>query len=248
MFDLNAMLPWLIVVFVIMFSIPLMIMLVDFLLVIFQRRKKSFIERADDAHVALYKKRKKVAKQNLKDTRLRFLVTLGDEDYYDNGRYGRIKGIIWKNQIVELFVQTRKLQPAMWIKVAKELVRDSLGRNLRVKCNGFEPIGNFAKPLYTRDVIGKVIKVKRWVMQPNPGGYKEVEEDMKLTDYYDQLALENEEYLMTSEKSVEAEEQKVHAMIDAVDTKRRADEMIHRPDFAPQVPGQPPEGKQYDQD
>ena len=84
MFDLNGMLPWLIIVFVIMFSIPLMIMLVDFLLVIFQRRKKSFIERADDAHVALYKKRKKVAKQNLKDTRLRFLVTLGDEDYYED--------------------------------------------------------------------------------------------------------------------------------------------------------------------
>ena len=246
--DFNSMLPWIIVIVLVVMFIPMIIMLIDFLIVIFQRRKKSFIERADDAHVALYKKRKKVAKQNLKDTRLRFLVTLGDEDYYDNGRYGRIKGIIWKNQIVELFVQTRKLQPAMWIKVAKELVRDSLGRNLRVKCNGFEPLGNFAKPLYTRDVVGKIITVKKWVLQPNPGEYKEEELRIKLSDYYDQLVLENEEYLMTSEKSVEAEEQKVHAMIDAVDTKRRADEMIHRPDFAPQVAGQPQEGPQYDKD
>lgn len=65
--------------------------------------------------------------------------------------------------------------------------------------------------------------------------------------YFDQLILDYEAYLMTLEKAVEAEEQKVHAMIDAVDVRRHADTMIQRPDHAPKTAGEPDEGKEYDE-
>ena len=71
---------------------------------------------------------------------------------------------------------------------------------------------------------------------------------MAETDYarLDLLVMDHEEYLLTVEKSIETEEQKVHALIDAVDTKRRAEGMIKRPDYAPTVEGPSEEGPQYD--
>jgi hypothetical protein len=65
--------------------------------------------------------------------------------------------------------------------------------------------------------------------------------------YYDTLILDYEEYLMTLEKAVEANEQSVHAMIDAVDVQRHADTLIQRPDYAPKTTGEAEEGKQYDE-
>lgn len=247
-FDFMALLPWVIVIMIFVMAIPALVFFVDWLMVIFQRKKKSFIERADDAHVAVYRKRRKAGIKNLRDTRLRYLVTLGDDDYYDNGKAGKIKAIFWRNEIVEVFLSTRKLRPWVWIKIPKEMVRDALGRNLRVKCNGFEPIGNFSAPIPTREVIGKKISVNRWVMEPATGQMKQVQEDISLTVYYRHLVLEDEEYQMTEEKAVEAEEQKVHAMVDALDTKKKADSMITRPDYAPAVPGTPQEGPQYDRE
>jgi hypothetical protein len=248
MFDLTGLLPWIIIIFLVVMFVPMVIMLVDWLIVVFQRKKKSFIERADDAHVAVYRKRRKAGIKNLRDTRLRYLVTLGDEDYYDNGRAGKIKSIFWRNEIIEVFLSTKKLRPWGWYKIPKEMVRDALGRNLRVKCNGFEPIGNFMAAIPTREVIGKSVNVKRLVMEPVTGQMKQVEETIPLTVYYRHLVMEDEEYQMCEEKSVEAEEQKVHAMVDALDTKRKAESMITRPDFAPVVPGTPQEGPQYDRE
>jgi len=235
--DIGSMLPLLIVgmiiIFVWMAFAPEIMLLLNWIL----QRKKSFIERADDAHVALFRKRKKVAKHNVRDLALRRVIALGDQNYYDTDM-GRACGIIWKNEICEVFVQARRLRPWGWALVPKELVRDVLGRNLRIKCNGFEPIGNYLKPIYTRDIIGQSVKI----VMPNPG-----EVMIPLSMYYDTLILDYEEYLMTLEKAVEANEQSVHAMIDAVDVQRHADTLIQRPDYAPKAPGQEEEGKQYDE-
>lgn len=200
-------------------------------------RSKSFIERADDAHVALLRKRKKTAKYNVKDLALKRMIALGDDDYYDTD-LGRVRGIIWKNEICEVFVQPKKLRPWGWALIPKEEVRDCLGRNLRVKCNGLEPIGNYLKPIPTRETLNTKVEID----VGNPGKIS-----VPLSWYYDQLILDHEAYLMTLEKAVEAEEQKVHAMIDAVDVKHHADTLIQRPDYAPKTPGEPEEGKQYDE-
>jgi len=245
--DFNGLIIIVVYVFIAIAVLAFIMPVIEIIIWWIRNKKKSFIERADDAHVALYRKRKKMSVENIKDTRIRKLVLLGDEDFYDSSNYGRVRGIYWKNEIVECFVQTRKLRPWVWTKIPKELVRDALSTCLRVEANGFEPLGNFAKPLYTKSVRGKTIKVKRKVVLPNPGEVW-IEEELPLSVYYDSLVLGHEEYLMLVEKSVEAEEQKVHAMIDAVDTKRRADALITRPDYAPAVPGAAEEGPQYDKE
>lgn len=237
--DMNQLLMIVVYVFIAAMAFAFFSPVIQFLIDFFGGKKKSFIEQADDAHVALYRKRKKASVENVKDTRLKYLVFLGDEDYYDNARFGRIRGAYWKNEIVELFVQTRKLRPWLWIKIPRELVRDALGRNLRVEGNGVEPLGNFFKIIPTKSVRNKLVEV----LLPNPGKVS-----MTMSEYYDHLVLGHEALLLTHEKAIEAEEQKVHAMIDAVDTKRKADVMIKRPDYAPQVPGTPEEGTQYDQE
>ena len=233
-----------VLIFAVMFS--MLLPLIDLMLLLWSRKKKSWVERADDAHVALYRKRRKIGAQNVRETQLRYLVFLGDEDFYDAPRYGKLKGVYWKPEIVECFIQTKRLRPWQWVKIPKELVRDALGRNLRVKGNGLEPLGNFLKPVYTRDVFGKTVTIKRKIVLPNPGETI-IEEEIPLNVYYDYLVLDHEEYLLTVEKSIETEEQKCHALIDAVDTKRRAESMIRRPDYAPSVEGPAEEGPQYDQ-
>lgn len=236
-FDIGGLMPLLIIAMILIFVYaafePLIIGFVNWLL----HRSKSFIERVDDAHVALFKKRKKMAKHNIRDLALRRVIALGDDDYYDTD-LGKACGIIWKNEMAEVFIQQRKLRPWGWALVPKEEIRDCLGRNLRIKCNGLEPIGNYLKPIPTRETLNTKVKVN----VGNPGVI-----EIPLSWYYDELILDYEAYLMTLEKAVEAEEQKVHAMIDAVDVKRHADTMIQRPDYAPKTPGEPEEGKQYDE-
>jgi len=201
------------------------------------RKKKSWIESANDAHIALFRKRRKIAKENIKSLDVRRVLFLGDEDYYDND-YGRVKGIIWKNEIVEGFFQFRRFRPWKWSHIPKELVRDPLARVLRIKCNGLEPIGNFYKPIYTRDVMSGF----KEFTNVNPGTVK-----LSLRRYYDALILDHEKYLMTLEKTIELEEQKANAQIDAVDVQREAGDMVERKDYAPMIPGTPEEGKQYEQ-
>lgn len=230
---LTWLIPLIIGLMVIMIALPFLIMFIQWVV----HRKKSFIEQADDAHVALYRKRKKIARENLRHTYLRFLVNLGDEDYHDSGRYARVRGLLWKNEIVEFFQQPRRLRPWLWSKAPKELVRDALGRNLRIECNGWEPVGNFYKPIYTKRVRDKTVTVK----MANPGEVK-----LSQAQYYDMLILEHEEWILKLEKSVEAEEQAVHAMIDAVDVKRKAEGVVKRPDYAPATPGPQEEGEQYE--
>jgi len=234
--DFAQLMPLMIVAMIIMFIWTAFGPEISVILAWILQRKKSFIERADDAHVALYRKRKKMARHNIRDLALRRVVALGDDNYYDTDM-GKAGGIIWKNEVCEIFIQPRRLRPWGWMICPKELVRDVLGRNLRIKCNGAEPIGNYLKPIYTHDIRDTTVKI----VVPNPG-----EIEMPLSTYYDALILDYEEYLMTLEKAVEANEQSVHAMIDAVDVQRHADAVISRPDYAPKTPGNEAEGKQYD--
>lgn len=235
----GQLLMWMIIlvvaVMVLVAAGPYLMALIDFLL----RRKKNFIEEADDAHVALYRKRKKIAAINLKHTLLKFVVNLGDEDYHESGRYSRIRGLTWKGEIIEFFQQPRRFRPWLWSMAPRELVRDALGRNLRIKCNGWEPVGNIYKPIYTKDIRDKKVKI----VSSNPGTF-----EISLAQWYDMLLLDNEEWILKLEKSIEAEEQAVHAMIDAVDTKRRAEGLIKRPDYAPMTPGEPERGDQYERE
>jgi len=235
---MNALMPMLLILVVVMIIISVCLPLFDFLAPILARRKKkSWVENANDAHIALFRKRRKIAKENIRDLDVKRVLFLGDEDYYDND-YGRVKGLIWKNEIVEGFFQFRRFRPWKWSHLPKELVRDPLAKVLRIKCNGLEPIGNFYKPIYTKDVMSGF----KEFTTINPGTV-----ELPLRKYYDALILDHEKYLMTLEKSIELEEQKANAQIDAVDVQREAGQMVERKDYAPMVPGTPEEGKQYEQ-
>ena len=236
--DMDSLLPIMVVAIIVIMALMFLIPVFQAIIRWALNRRPSFIEKADDAHVALYRKRKKIARENLRHTQLRYLINLGDEDYIDSGRFSRIKGLMWKNEIVEFFQQPRRFRPWLWSMAPKELVRDSLGKNLRIKCNGWDPVGNIYKPIYTKEVRERFVTIKTG----NPEDVK-----ISLAQWYDLLLLENEEWILKLEKSIEAEEQAVHAMIDAVDVKRRAEGMIQRPDYAPKTPGQPEEGEQYEQ-
>ena len=213
----------------------------DPLFQLFLMKRKNWVEKAPDAHIAIYRKRRKAAKHNIRGLKCKKVLLMGDENVSETA-YGRLGGIIWKNEMAEMFVQPRRLRPWQWWLIPKELVRDPTSRVLRIKCNGVEPEGNFYKPVYCMDTVLQDRQVMAY--SRNPGHAISI--TMPLPHYYNHLIAEYEQYLITQEKNIELEEQKANAMIEAVDVRRTAGTMIDRPEFAPKREGQPEEGKQYE--
>lgn len=174
-----------------MFALQFIYMILPYL----QFNRRSFIERPNDAHSSLYKKRKKAAKRNVANTNLKRIVMLGESDYPSQD-YGRLIGIYWHRTMAEVFFKHRRIEQVKWAIIPRELIRDTFKRNLRIEANGLEPVGNWYRPIYTSDI------------------------SRQDQERYDDLIFQFEKALMLHEKSVEVEEQGVHVLEDSVDVHR----------------------------
>lgn len=182
-------------------------------------RSRAYILKANDAHQALFRKLYKSARTNLKATtgiRPTRLYFEGDEDFYGQD-HGKIKGLIWTVHAVHVFYRPWGSSMTRWGVVQKELIRDPLSRNLRICANGMIAKGNFYVPVYSS--IG-------------PDGRQLTEVDVRRLD---NIWKSIEKQLLLDEKSIEIEEQKVHAIPDSLRATKEASRVINRDDHLQRV-------------
>lgn len=178
--------------------------------IIWPKGRKHLMERPVDVHGTLYRNRKRAARRNLRGTRIKRVICTGEADYYDMD-YGRLAGLLSGPHCEDVFIRTERARPPLWAIVPKELMRDKHGSNLVIECNGFEPLGNFYVPVYCSDT------------------------SPELVDYYNDLILRHEAYLVQREKDIELAEQGAHAMKDALSVKSVNTNIRDRQDSVPVV-------------
>lgn len=225
--DPNAMMSLMLPLIIIIVGVSMVLQILSMFTPFIQgRQRRNYIERPNDAFQSIYKRRRKAAKQNLKDSNLKRLVCMGERDHYSLD-YGHLYGLAWHRDVIEVFWRPRRTSGARWGIIPRELARDPLGRTFRVKCNGFAPLGNFYRPIYSSDT------------------------PPELQEEYDKVISDWVEQMFDWEKSYELEEQGVHTMEDALDVHHQATRFIRRQDTIPATArsGEPePERYSYDED
>jgi hypothetical protein len=169
------------------------------------KRSKSFIARPQDLHGAIYKRNKLPAKANMRGSRLKRLVATGDGDVRPMD-WAQVKGIIWGRDVVQLYFKFRRISPLRWAIIPKELVDDSLGVNLRVRCAGFRAKGNFYVPVYLSS------------------------EDKDLVAHCNDVINDYESWMIDDEMGVEIKEQGVDSTVEAIGVRNQAERITERED------------------
>lgn len=175
-------------------------------------RTRTYIEKATDAHEAVYRKRKKSARLNMQGIRPRAVVMSGDA-YHSPVKVGRLYGVIPANPVSDVFVKRSRFGPVRWYAVPTALLSGWLSRELYIDGCGSVARGNFYVPV--------------WPVETS-------DEDLWK---YDALIMEWEEAILGLEKCVEVEECRVHAISDSVQMSTKDRRIIGRTDTPPQVPG-----------
>lgn len=174
-------------------------------------RTRTYIEKATDAHEAVYRKRKKSARLNMKGIRPRTVVMSGDA-YHSPVKVGRLYGVIPANPVSDLFIKRSRFGPVRWYAVPTALISGWLSRELYIDGCGSVAQGNFYKPIWPACSAEDVWR-------------------------YDQMIMDWEEFVLALEKCVELEECRVHAISDSVQMSTKDRRLIARNDTPPQVPG-----------
>ena len=173
-------------------------------------RTRTYIEKATDAHEAVYRKRKMSARLNMSGIRPRRVIMSGD-DYHSPTYVGRLYGVIPANPVSDIFVRRSRFGKIRWYAVPTALISGWMSRELYIDAVGSVAMGNFYKPIWpARD------DVDVW--------------------HYDQLILDWEEAILGLEKCVELEEYRVHAISDSVQMRTKDRRIIERSDTPPRVP------------
>lgn len=188
---------------------------------IFQSRRRTYIEKATDAHEAIYRKLKKSAKLNMRDQPVRRIWLDGD-DYHRPTYLGRVYGIIPDRPVSTVYVQSRRFGAVRLLPIPFELTYGWMARDLHVDALGVQALGNFYRLVW-------------------PTGRKD---DVW---YYDQLVLDWEEAVLGLEKCVEIEEYRVHSISDSTKMTTRDRMIIDRGDVPARVPA-PAENRMEAQD
>jgi hypothetical protein len=169
------------------------------------KRTKRIVSKQTDLHGAIYKRNKLPAKANMRGSRLKRLVATGDEDVRPMD-WATVKGIIWGRDVVQVYFKFRKVSPWRWAIIPKELVDDSLGVNLRVRCAGFRAKGNFYVPICLSS------------------------EDAELVKKCEKIVNSWESYIIDDEMAVEIKEQYVDSTIEAIGVRNPAERIRDRED------------------
>lgn len=168
--------------------------------------RRGITEKSRDVHEMLFRRRAKAARLHMRGGSLRYLTCIGDRDQYPI-RIGRIVGIIQGPYVTEVFYKPGRMRPTRWALVPCELHGSLLGRELVVRANGLQPVGNYYEPVYSRNMTSAEVQ-----------GYKE------LIDEYEAL-------LVVREENVELLEQRVNAWYSAVNTRQANMRMVRRDDY-----------------
>ncbi len=171
-------------------------------------RGRTFIEKATDAHEAVYRKRKKSGRLNMRGIRPRRVSMSGDA-YHSPTYLGRLYGVIPDDPVSDVFIQRRRLGKVQWHAVPSALLSGWLSKELHIDGGGIVAMGNFYHPVWPAD--SKPFK-------------------------YDQLVLDWEEFIMAMEKNVELEECRVHSIQDSTQMSTQDRRIIDRRDTPNQVP------------
>lgn len=178
------------------------------LLPFFANRSRTYIEKATDAHEAVYRKRKKAGKLNIKGLKKKILYIGGDK-YHHPIKIGRVVGSIQDIPVTDLFVRSSVLGKARWFCVPTALLDGYLNRHYYLDAVGIAPVGNFYHPVWP---VGS----DNW--------------------QYQREILKHEEYVMANEKAVELEECRVHAIQDSTQMSTKDRRIIQRADTPPMQP------------
>lgn len=171
-------------------------------------RGRTFIEKATDAHEAVYRKRKKSGRLNMRGIRPRRVSMSGDA-YHSPMYLGRLYGVILDNPVSDVFIQRRRLGKVQWHIVPSALLSGTLSKELHIDGGGIVAMGNFYHPV--------------WPANSDPF-------------VFDQLVLDWEEFIMAMEKNVELEEDRVHSIQDSTQMSTQDRRIIDRRDTPNQVP------------
>jgi hypothetical protein len=174
-------------------------------------RTRTYIEKATDAHEAVYRKRKKSARLNMKGIRPRTVVMSGDA-YHSPVKVGRLYGVIAADPVSDVFIRRSRWGPVRWYAVPTSLISGWLSRELYIDGCGSVARGNFYVPV--------------WPAKEGDDAWR-----------YDALIMQWEEAILGLEKCVEIEECRVHAISDSVQMSTKDRRIIGRNDTPPQVPG-----------
>ncbi len=173
-------------------------------------RTRTYIEKATDAHEAVYRKRKMSARLNMSGIRPRRVVMSGD-DYHSPTYVGRLYGVIPANPVSDIFVRRSRFGRIRWYAVPTALISGWMSRELYIDAVGSVAMGNFYKPIWP------------------------ARDDVDVWEY-DQLILDWEEAILGMEKCVELEEYRVHSISDSVQMRTKDRRIIERGDTPPRVP------------
>lgn len=168
--------------------------------------RRGITEKSRDVHEMLFRRRAKAARLHMRGGSLRYLTCIGDRDQYPI-RIGRIVGIIQGPYVTEVFYKPGRMRPTRWALVPCELHGSLLGRELVVRSNGLQPVGNFYEPVYSRNLTSA-----------------QVQDLKRLVDEYEAL-------LVTREENVELLEQRVNSWYSAVNTRQANMRMVRRDDY-----------------
>ncbi len=167
--------------------------------------RRGITEKSRDVHEMLFRRRAKAARLHMRGGSLRVLKCLGDRDQYPIS-VGRIVGIIQGPYITEVFFKPKRFRPTRWALIPCEVHGSVLGRELVVRANGLQPVGNYYEPVYSRNLTSA-----------------QVQEAKRLVDEYEAL-------LVTREENVELLEQRVNSWYSAVNTRQTNTRFIARDD------------------
>ncbi len=171
----------------------------------FAGRQRTYIEKATDAHEAVYRKRKKAGHLNIKGTKKKVLY-LGGDKYHSPIKIGRVTGMIPDSPIADLFVKSALLGKQRWVCVPSALLDGWLNKNLYLDATGIVPVGNFYHPVWPEGS-------DNWKFQAE--------------------ILRHEEWVMANEKVVELEECRVHAIQDSTQMSTQDRRIVLRNDTPP---------------
>lgn len=174
----------------------------------FANRQRTYIEKATDAHEAVYRKRKKAGRLNIKGQKKKVLYIGGDK-YHAPTKIGKIVGSIQDMPVTDLFVRSSPFGKVRWLCVPTALLDGFLNRAYYLDAVGIVPCGNFYHPVWPAGSDS-------WRFQSE--------------------ILRHEEYVMANEKAVELEECRVHAISDSTQMSTKDRRIIQRNDTPPMQP------------
>lgn len=174
----------------------------------FTNRQRTYIEKATDAHEAVYRKRKKAGRLNIRGQKKKVLY-LGGDKYHHPTKIGKVVGSIQDVPVTDLFVKSSVFGKARWLCVPTALLDGYLNRAYYIDAVGIVPVGNFYHPVWPTGS-------DNWKLQLE--------------------ILRHEEYVMANEKAVELEECRVHAISDSVQMSTQDRRIVQRTDSPPLQP------------